>query len=113
MKAKAILTTKGREIFFIIVKENKDCLFNFGTNDWFTLEDFGNLHKHPNPKIKRHASTPKFKKDYKKTLEVVESSEDYLEIIQKFIKDFKKDRGIKIKEFDLEVDENRKDFKFD
>jgi len=112
MKAKTIIAVKGQEIFIILIKENKECWFNFGTKDFFSIEDFKNLHKHPNSKIKHYATTPKFKKDYKQTENVINTSKDYLEINRKFIKDFKKDRGFKIKEQDLEVDENAKSFKF-
>ncbi len=112
MKAKGIVAIKGSEIFIIFIKINKEVYFNFGTNDWFTIEDFTNLHRHSNPKIKRHAESPKFKKDYKETLEVIETSKDYLEMNDRFVKDFKKDRGFRIKEFNLEVEDGATSFKW-
>lgn len=106
MKSKVIVANKGNEIFIILVKENMECHFNFGTNDFFSLEDFKNLKKHPNRKLKHYAESPKYKKDLKETLDVVNNSKDYIEMCERFKKDFKSDRSYRIKEYDMELDKD-------
>lgn len=110
MKARGIFTIKGGEIIAILIKENRECYFNFGTNDWFSFEEFQNLHKHPNPKIKKHSESPKFRKDLKVTEKVIREGKDYVDICNKFQRDFKKDRGIRIKIIEMELDENATSF---
>lgn len=104
MKAKTLMSVKGGEIFIILIREDMKCYFNFGTNDWFGMEDFQNLHKHSNAKIKHYAESPKFKRDYKETIDVIETSKDYKEIYNRFYRDFKKDRGNRIKGGDIEIE---------
>ena len=110
MKAKTLISTKGSEIFIILIREDMKCYFNFGTNDWFSIEEFKNLRKHPKAKLRHYAESPKFKRDYKETVDAINTSKNYIEIHDRFMKDFKQDRGQRIKSGDIEIEDGATSF---
>ncbi len=96
---------KGAEIYFILVMEDKRVFLNFGDENWFNVRELGNLDqlKHKK-KYKRYIQSKQFRKNIEETLEIMDNSNDSEEIIQKFIKDFKRDRGNKVWRNDAEID---------
>ncbi|MCM8786849.1 MAG: hypothetical protein NC935_02215 [Candidatus Omnitrophica bacterium] len=88
LKANFLTILKGSNLIVILIREDKKVLFNFGSEEWF---DFYSLYNYDG-----FIKNNKFKEDFEETKEVIEKAKDYNEITEKFIKDFKADRGNKI-----------------
>lgn len=110
LKAAFLSIVKGQDITILLVREDKKVFICFGDEKWFDFEQIpklGNISKLTEKAKRKYESWIKsksFKRNYRETMEVVETSSDYEEIIQKFIKDFKKDRGNRIWRNDVEID---------
>ena len=88
---------KGGELYFILIMEDKRVFLNFGDDNWFNVRELDNLKQLKDKrKYQQYLRSKKFKKNIAETIEIMDNSKDYEEITQKFIKDFKKDRGNKI-----------------
>ncbi|HKL23633.1 MAG TPA: hypothetical protein VJ895_02680 [Candidatus Nanoarchaeia archaeon] len=113
-KAVFLTIVKGKELTLLLIKENKKVFMCFGDDNWFNFQELRNLKglSYLKPSAKRKyeewINSKKFKKDYKETEEVIENAVNYEEIIEKFIKDFKKDRGNRIWRNDTEIDDSIK-----
>jgi len=96
---------KGGELYFILIMEDKRVFLNFGDDNWFNVRELDNLKQLKDKrKYQQYLRSKKFKKNIAETIEIMDNSKDYEEITQKFIKDFKKDRGNKIIRNDAEID---------
>lgn len=96
---------KGGELYFILIMEDKRVFLNFGDDNWFNVRELDNLKQLKDKrKYKQYIKSKKFRKNIAETIEIMDNSKDYEEITQKFIKDFKKDRGNKIWRNDAEID---------
>jgi len=96
---------KGGELYFILIMEDKRVFLNFGDDNWFNVRELDNLKQLKDKrKYQQYLRSKKFKKNIEETIEIMDNSKDYEEITQKFIKDFKKDRGNKIIRNDAEID---------
>jgi hypothetical protein len=104
IKLTFIVIRKGKDLTTIMVREDKKVMFNFGSDEWIDFSLMGKL-KIKNKKYNRYIENPKFKKDYSETEKVI-AENDYKGIVEKFHKDFKKDRAnvIKIIESEADVD---------
>lgn len=104
LKANFITINKGHDLIVILVREDKRVYFNFGSEDWIDFTKMGRLDI-KNEKYQNFIKSKKFKKNYEETKNVIDTSKDYKEITQRFIKDFKKDRGSRVllNEAELEV----------
>jgi len=100
------LTIKiGGELYFILIMEDKRVFLNFGDDNWFNVRELDNLKQLKDKrKYQQYLRSKKFKKNIAETIEIMDNSKDYEEITQKFIKDFKKDRGNRIIRNDAEID---------
>lgn len=110
MKATFIVIRKNPEIITIFVREDKKVLFNFGSDIWINFLDMKNqdkLHtdRGKNKKYKEWVESKKFKKDYNETIEVMKNN-DYHEVVNKFIHDFKKDR-VPVFQQEVEIDPSK------
>lgn len=114
LNAHILTILKGNEIQVIVIREDKKCFISFGDENFFDIENLNNLKniQKLSPKAKRRyeewINSKKFKKDFNETIEVINNSKDYSEITEKFIKDYKKDRGNRIIKQDVELDTNKK-----
>jgi hypothetical protein len=95
LKANWLTIKKGKDMKMILIREDKKVMFNFGSEEWIDFNLMGNMDI-KNQKYQEHIKSPNFKKNYLETKKVIEISKDYEEITQKFIKDFKNDRGNRI-----------------
>jgi len=96
---------KGGELYFILIMEDKRVFLNFGDDNWFNVRELDNLKQLKDKrKYQQYLRSKKFKKNIEETIEIMDNSKDYEEITQKFIKDFKKDRGNRIIRNDAEID---------
>jgi len=96
---------KGGELYFILIMEDKRVFLNFGDDNWFNVRELDNLKQLKDKrKYQQYLRSKKFKKNIAETIEIMDNSKDYEEITQKFIKDFKKDRGNRIIRNDAEID---------
>lgn len=96
---------KGGEVYFVLVMEDKRIFLNFGDDNWFNVRELGDLNSlKDKKKYQKYIESKDFKKNIRETLEIMDSSKNSEEIIQKFIKDFKKDRGNKVWRNDAEID---------
>jgi len=108
LKASFILVRKNPEVITILVREDKKVWFNFGSKDiWINfleLKDTKKLHKDTgkNKKYIDWVNSKKFNKNYSVTLEIL-NNDNFEEVVSKFIKDFKKDRCVIIRQ-DVEID---------
>ncbi|MFW6130341.1 MAG: hypothetical protein ACOC56_04080 [Atribacterota bacterium] len=107
MYATFIIVRKKPEIITIFVREDKKVLFNFGSDIWIDflkIKDSDTLHsnKGKNKKFRKWVDSPKFKKNYSETLKII-NNYGYKMIVDKFYKDFKKDRVPIIKR-EVEID---------
>lgn len=108
MKATFITILKGSQFTSILVREDKKVLMNFGDENFFEFETLNKVKGlSDNKKYKQWIESKKFKKDWAETMKVINTN-DYEGIIQKFIKDFKTDRGNRIIRNDVEIDPNKK-----
>jgi len=111
LKASFIVVIKKNEITNILVREDKRVWLNFGSDLWIEFQDLVNqkIFTNDSAKNKRYLNwinSPKFKRDYKQTIEVINNS-DWDGITKKFIADFKKDRGNRIWRQDIELDTDK------
>jgi hypothetical protein len=107
LKANFLTILKGNSLIVILIREDKKVFFNFGDETWIDFDKLGKLNI-KNQRYKEYIESPKFKKQYKDTENIIKKSKDYLEITEKFKKDFKKDRSnkITINPAELEVKDN-------
>jgi len=111
MYATFIVIKKNPEVITIFVREDKKVLFNFGSDIWIDflkIKDSDTLHsnKGKNKKFREWANSSKFKKNYAETLNVI-NNYGYKVIVDKFYRDFKKDRVPIIKR-EVEIDPDAK-----
>lgn len=107
MKAAFISVIKTGQFTSILVREDKKVWMNFGDDNFFAFETLNNVKGlKDNKKYKAWIESKKFKKDWSETMKVIETN-DYEGIIQKFIHDFKKDRGNRIIRNDVEIDPDK------
>lgn len=107
-KATFLSIKKGGEIYFILVMEDKKVFINFGDDNWFDVKKIHNIKElKGKKKYEKYLSSKSFRKNIKETVETIDSSKDHLEIVEKFIKDFKKDRGNKIIKNEVEIDTSK------
>lgn len=96
--AVSISVRKGENMFIIMISKDKDVVMNFGSDHWipflklFEMED-----EIDHQNYQEFINNPKNKKNYEETKEVIENSEDFTEIADKFYNDFRTDRGNKIR----------------
>jgi len=111
MRASFIVIRKSQELTTILVREDKLVMINFGSSDWFNFRELKDIKGLKNNKsIKKYLqwiNSKRFKRNYKETIEILENN-DYEEVVKKFIKDFKKDRGNRIIRQDVEIEPNKK-----
>lgn len=104
MKATFLSIIKKHDFTAILIREDKKVFMNFGDDNFFDFEEMNNIKGlERKRKYKDWLESKKFKKDWQETMEVIKNN-GFEEIIQKFIKDFKKDRGNRIIRNDLEID---------
>lgn len=107
MKAAFITIIKKSQFTAILVREDKKVWFNFGDDNWFEFEKMGNIKGiNKTKKYKAYLESNKFKKNWKETMETIRNN-SYENIINKFIKNFKSDRGNRILRNDVEIDPNK------
>lgn len=109
LKAGFLMIMKKQQVTNILVREDRRVWINFGSDMWIDflkIKETENLvpDTSKNRKYLDWINSKKFQKDYQETLNVINNSEDWNMIIEKFVKDFKKDRGNRIIRQDLEVD---------
>jgi len=113
-KANFLTITKGNDIQIIVIREDKKCFICFGDDNFFDIEKLNKLKKikFKSPRIQKKyegwINSKSFKKNFKETLEVINKSKNYNEITEKFIKDYKKDRGNRIIKNKIVLDTEKK-----
>lgn len=110
MKATFIVVRKNPEVITILVREDKKVWFNFGSDIWINFFDIPkseNFHKNKgkNKKFQNWIQSKDFKKNYQETIDVI-NNYSYKVIVDKFHRDFKKDR-VPIFMQEVEIDPNK------
>jgi len=116
MKGTFIVVRKKPEVITILVREDKKVWFNFGSDLWIdffdipTSTEFHNKDKGKNKKFKDWVNSKDFKRNYQETIDVI-NNYSYKIIVDKFVRDFKKDRvPIITQEVEIDPDAKLEDF---
>lgn len=94
----SISVRKNDKIYLFMISKDKDVVINFGSEHWIPFLELFELEDEIDDKAYHdYINDPKNKKNYKETKEVINNSSDFTEIAKKFYRDFRTDRGNRIR----------------